>query len=114
MVSETVELLQAGRNLAWLGLVPAFDHAILLAQEAEYVAIQSTRTGELPQAPVYPPLVVSLANSMRGYMIRPYPTEPETVPASDHSSDDAEQTEVSPPAPRKTRATFIPRHAADA
>jgi len=42
VVSETVELLQAGRNLAWLGLVPAFDHAILLAQEAEYVALQAT------------------------------------------------------------------------
>ncbi len=50
MVSETVELLQAGRNLAWLGLVPAFDHAILLAQEAEYVALQATRAGELPRA----------------------------------------------------------------
>ena len=49
MVSETVELLQAGRNLAWLGLVPAFDHAILLAQEAEYVALQATRAGKLPQ-----------------------------------------------------------------
>ena len=33
-MSEIVELLQAGRKLAWLGLVPAFDHAILLAQEA--------------------------------------------------------------------------------
>ena len=50
VVSETVELLQAGRNLAWLGLVPAFDHAILLAQEAEYVALQATRAGELPQS----------------------------------------------------------------
>ena len=40
-MSEIVELLQAGRDLAWLGLVPAFDHAILLAQEAEYVATQA-------------------------------------------------------------------------
>lgn len=71
-MSEIVELLQAGRKLAWLGLVPAFDHAILLAQEAEYVATQATPPGSQPQAPVYPPLVVSLANSMRGYMTHPY------------------------------------------
>ena len=70
-MSEIVELLQAGPDLAWLGLVPAFDHAILLAQEAEYVATQATPPGAQPQAPAYPPLVVSLANSMRGYRISP-------------------------------------------
>ena len=53
MVSETVELLQAGRNLAWLGLVPAFDHAILLAQEAEYVALQANLVGEVTPSSVY-------------------------------------------------------------
>lgn len=93
-MSEIVELLQAGRKLAWLGLVPAFDHAILLAQEAEYAATQATPPGAQPQAPVYPPLVVSLANSMRGFMVHPRTS-----------------SEESPAQPRQARSTFIPRHA---
>ena len=62
-MSVTIENLERGRDLAWLLLQPAFDHAIMQAQESEYIAGQASNMAQCSVSPVYPPLVVKLAAS---------------------------------------------------
>lgn len=62
-MSVTIQNLERGRDLAWANLRPAFDHAIALAKEAEYVAERQTHEYAQNVPPVYPPLVEMLASA---------------------------------------------------
>lgn len=64
--SGTVSRLVAARGVAWAALVPAFDHAIALAVEAEYVAAQAANMVQCSVQPAYPPLVALLADAATG------------------------------------------------
>lgn len=63
-VSETIERLVRARATAWMTLQPAFDHAIVLAKEAEYQADRASNEVLSHVAVAYPPLVVLLAESV--------------------------------------------------
>ena len=65
VVSEIVERLQEVRKVAWAALLPAIDHAIMQAEECEFVANQAANMAMCQVLPVYPPLVVKLADSMQ-------------------------------------------------
>lgn len=58
-----IEQLRVAREFAWAGLVPAFDHAIVLAQEADAQASQLCMDFQTYVSPTYPPLVLKLAES---------------------------------------------------
>jgi hypothetical protein len=59
-----MQRLRKARGLAWPGLVPAFDHAIALAREAEFVAAHASNLAQCGVDPAYPPLVELLAASI--------------------------------------------------
>lgn len=61
-----VESLKASRvalsrSAAWATLVPAFDHAIVLAEEAEAQALAVSNATQVHVPPAYPALVLKLA-----------------------------------------------------
>ena len=62
-MSGTIRNLERGRSLAWANLRPAFDHAIALAKEAEYVAERQANEYAQNVPPAYPPLVEMLASA---------------------------------------------------
>lgn len=61
--SPTMSRLKTGRGLAWRALQPAFDHAIMLAEEAEHYAVRAQNIAMTGVDPSYPPLVLKLAES---------------------------------------------------
>ena len=62
-MSGTVEALQRARDVAWVSLVPVFDHAIVLALEAEHHSYHTSMSVQANCPPAYPPLVELLAAS---------------------------------------------------
>lgn len=64
-MSETMENLLKVRGHAWADLVPAIDHAIVLAEEAE--ALAAIRSDEYAThiVPTYPALVRKIAEAGR-------------------------------------------------
>lgn len=65
MLNTTVsDKLHAAREVAWVKLQPAFDHAIALAREAEYMAQKISDDVQCNVAPAIPPLVMLLADSI--------------------------------------------------
>ena len=62
-MSDVMQGLLRGRDVAWRDLIPAFDHAIELAQRAERMARVDSYFGEIPAEPDYPPLVLLLSES---------------------------------------------------
>jgi hypothetical protein len=64
VITEVMERLQRARGLAWAALVPAFDHAIALAKEAEHQAAYASNEVQAGISPAYPPLVMLLAESV--------------------------------------------------
>jgi hypothetical protein len=62
--SEIMERLQRARGVAWDALRPAFDHAIVLAKEAEHQADWAANQVQTGVSPAYPPLVQMLAQSV--------------------------------------------------
>ena len=62
-MSGTVEALQRARDVAWVSLVPVFDHAIVLAREAEHHSEHLSMSYQMHLTPAYPPLVELLAAS---------------------------------------------------
>lgn len=62
-MSRVLGLLRTGRDLAWADLRPAFDHAIVLATEAEFEANRAASIAQTYISPAYPPLVLLLAES---------------------------------------------------
>lgn len=64
-MSETIEKLRRARELAWADLQPAFDHAIVLAEEVEAAAAQAQNLAQVGCDPAYPALVLKLANSVK-------------------------------------------------
>lgn len=61
--SETVQALRRARSAAWVALQPAFDHAISMARECEFVADQAANLAQTSTTPAYPPLVTLLAQA---------------------------------------------------
>ena len=47
----------------WAGMLPAIDHAIALAREADYVAAHASDLAQAGIPPTYPPLVQLLADA---------------------------------------------------
>jgi len=62
-MSRILSLLHRGRDLAWADLRPAYDHAIVLAKEAEFEAERAQNLAQTGVAPAYPPLVRLLAEA---------------------------------------------------
>ena len=58
-----VEKLRNARGYAWKMLQPAFDHAISMAEECEYLAGQASNMAQTACEPAYPPLVVKMAEA---------------------------------------------------
>ena len=65
-MSEVMKRLLVVRGLAWAGLIPAIDHAIAMAREAEYVADHASNMVQAGISPAYPPLVQLLAEAAGG------------------------------------------------
>ena len=65
-MSEVVDVLRNGRKVAWKALIPAFERAIVLAEEAEYEADMAANTARCATEPAYPPLVLDLARAASG------------------------------------------------
>ena len=65
-MSDVMRDLFKVRSVAWAALVPAIDHAIALAREAEFVAHHSSTLAMCGIDPTYPPLVESLAAAASG------------------------------------------------
>jgi hypothetical protein len=63
-MSSMVDKLHAAREVAWGRLAPAFDHAISLAKEADFLADKASMECQTAIAPVYPVLVELLGESM--------------------------------------------------
>ncbi|MGO2141643.1 MAG: hypothetical protein ACTH30_14665 [Leucobacter sp.] len=55
-MSDTIKRLTEARALAWGTLVPAFDHAIVLAEEAEALATHAQNAAQVGCDPAYPAL----------------------------------------------------------
>ena len=55
--------LARGRDLAWASLKPVFEHAMVLAKEAEYRAGVTSTAVMQDIRPDYPPLVELLASA---------------------------------------------------
>jgi hypothetical protein len=70
-MTEILERLHTGRGLAWADLIPAFDLAIIQAEQAEYEADRAMNLAQCGASPAYPPLVLKLAESV------PEPPKPE-------------------------------------
>lgn len=64
-MTETLQNLMRARDLAGPWLRPAFDHAIALAREAEWLADEASNKVQAGIAPAYPPLVALLAEAGR-------------------------------------------------
>lgn len=64
-MSVIIDALRRARALAWSDLVPAFDHAIILAEEAEALADHAANEAQASTTPAYPPIVLKLAGSVR-------------------------------------------------
>lgn len=58
-----VERLIKARGVAWYALLPAFDLAIMQANQADYEAARAANMAQCSVQPAYPPLVVALAES---------------------------------------------------
>lgn len=71
-MSAVIAQLKQGRAL-WPELMPAFDHAIALAREAEYQAQRASNEVQSHIAAAYQPIVVMLADAVGA-------PEPEGVP----------------------------------
>lgn len=63
-MSAMTDRLARGRAMAWADLVPAFDHALGMARECEYLAAQAANLAMTHVDPAYPPLVTLLAQSV--------------------------------------------------
>jgi hypothetical protein len=63
-VNRVIERLKAARDLAWASLVPAYDLAIIQAEQAEYEAERACTLAQYGFPAVYPPLVLKLAESV--------------------------------------------------
>ena len=70
-MSEVIEKLRRARSMAWADLVPAFDHAIVLAEEAEATAERAANEVQVSTSPAYPALVMKLAESIRDEPAQP-------------------------------------------
>ena len=62
-MTDVISNLERGRYWAWKSLAPAFDHAIALAREADFIAGQASNIVQAGIDPVYPPLVLMLAEA---------------------------------------------------
>jgi len=62
-MSDVIQGLLRGRDVAWRDLIPVFDCAIGLAQRAERMARVDAYFGEIPVEPDYPLIVLLLAES---------------------------------------------------
>ena len=62
MTPEMRNLIR-GRDQAWPSLKPAYDHAIALAREAEYLARHTSDLAMTGIDPVYPVIVQMLADA---------------------------------------------------
>lgn len=84
-MSDVIKNLRRARGLAWGDLVPVFDHAIVLAEEAEALAEHAQNAAQTGCAAAYPPLVTKLAASVRGEIQHhmrqepPWPPHPEAL-----------------------------------
>lgn len=63
-MSDIITRLEAARERAWADLRPAFDHAIVLAKEAEHDADRAMNIAMTGVSAAYPPLVLLLAESV--------------------------------------------------
>lgn len=70
-MSDTIKRLTEARALAWGTLVPAFDQAIVLAEEAEALAAHAQNAAQVGCDPAYPARVVKLANAFPGSVVAP-------------------------------------------
>jgi len=64
-MSDVIQGLLRGRDVAWADLIPVFDCAIDLAQRAERMARVDSYFGEMHVKPDYPTLVLLLSESHR-------------------------------------------------
>lgn len=71
---DVIGRLQAARGLAWAALVPAYDLAIMQAEQAEYEAERAMNLAQCGTSPAYPPLVIKLAEAV------PEPPVPDLEP----------------------------------
>ena len=62
-MTPTMNNLVRGRDLAWASLRPAFEHAMVLAKEAEHRAGTASTAVMQNIPPEYPPLVELLAEA---------------------------------------------------
>lgn len=76
MLSEVVRKLREVRGMAWAGLIPAIDHAIMRAEECEFIAAEASNLAQCAVEPAYPPLVLKLAAALGV----PEEAEPEVTP----------------------------------
>lgn len=65
-MSDVMRDLLKVRSVAWAALIPAIDHAIALAREAEYEAERASNLVQVGIPAAYPPLVESLAAAASG------------------------------------------------
>lgn len=63
-MSAVIDRLKAARAIVWQDLTPAFDYAIMQAEQAEHDADRSTIAAQYGFQPAYPPLVLKLAESV--------------------------------------------------
>ena len=65
-MSEIIQNLRKVRDVSWAGLVPAIDHAIMRAEECEFIASEASNRALYSVDPAYPPLVLKLAAALGG------------------------------------------------
>jgi hypothetical protein len=69
MMNRIVWKLKAARDVAWSDLVPAFDLAIMQAEQAEHEAARAQNLAQTGVEPAYPPLVLRLAEAVADYPV---------------------------------------------
>lgn len=57
--------------MAWAALIPAIDHAIMRAEECEFIAAEASNLAQCSVEPAYPPLVLKLAAALGGGEAKP-------------------------------------------
>lgn len=62
-MSAVTDNLERARAVAWFDLRPAFDHALVVAREAEHEADRAANAVMSHVDPAYPPLVILLAQA---------------------------------------------------
>ncbi len=62
-MSDVVTRLYRTRGYVWQSMIPAIDHAIALAREADYEAERASNAVQAGIPPAYPPLVLMLADA---------------------------------------------------